>query len=178
MKFVALFTAALFAVASASPTGEEVEIEARQYGSRCPSVQAFPFYRLYNPTVNDHFYTTNVAELNAAGYNSEGISSYIYTTLQPGTVPFYRLYNPTVFDHFYTTSANERDNAINNDGYNYEGIAGYVFPNRSCGGTPFYRLYGGSTGTDHFYTTSASERNAAENEGYNYEGIAAYVYPA
>lgn len=40
-----------------------------------------PFYRLYNPTVSDHFYTTSRSEADNAvrrlGYSDEGIACYV-----------------------------------------------------------------------------------------------------
>ncbi|KAG6853462.1 hypothetical protein C0991_004249 [Blastosporella zonata] len=180
MKFsILLLESAFISAVSAFPADEGFNLEARQgFRRRCGSrSRASPFYRLYNPTVVDHFYTTNTAELTATGYNFEGVSSFIFTSRQPGTVPFYRLYSPAATDHFYTTSASERNNAIANLGYKSEGVAGYIYPNSSCGGVPFYRLYSPS-GTDHFYTTSAAERNSAQASGYNNEGIAGYVYPS
>ncbi|KAG6906846.1 hypothetical protein DXG01_011725 [Tephrocybe rancida] len=165
MKLSLLFITGLLSFASAfpAPEGDSV-LEVRQFRNRCPSRRrASPFYRLYNSAVVDHFYTVNTAELSAAGYTSEGVSSYIFTSSQPGTVPLYRLYSSGATDHFYTTSASERNSAIG-QGYQSEGIAGYIFPSRNCGGVPFYRLYN-SANTDHFYTTSASERNTAIASG-------------
>ncbi|KAG6844192.1 hypothetical protein H0H87_000266 [Tephrocybe sp. NHM501043] len=179
MKFASLFTTATLFVATfalPSPEGDEAGLEARQnFRNRCGSRRrASPFYRLYNSEAVDHFYTLNTAELSAPGYTFEGVSSYIFSSRQPGTVPFYRLYSSQATDHFYTTSASERNSAIA-QGYKSEGIAGYIYPNNNCGGVPFYRLYSPS-GTDHFYTTSASERTSAITGGYTDEGIAGYVY--
>ncbi|PIL27438.1 hypothetical protein GSI_10586 [Ganoderma sinense ZZ0214-1] len=140
-----------------------------------------PLLRAYQPTIHDHFYTTNAAEMQNAvstlGYNQEGNAATIHPDETPITVPLYRLYNPTAYDHFYTTSASERDNAATNLGYSEEGITGYVYEEQWCGTVPLYRLYNPSI-VDHFYTTNAAERdNAANNLGYHYEGIAAYVDP-
>lgn len=92
-----------------------------------------PVYRLYSPSLGDHFYTLSKAESdNAAandGYNFEGIAFYVFAnpTDVPNLMPVYRLFNPTVEDHFYTISQTERDSA-ETIGYNYEGIAFYAFP--------------------------------------------------
>ncbi|KAJ3512813.1 hypothetical protein NLJ89_g3304 [Agrocybe chaxingu] len=91
-----------------------------------------PFYRLWNPTHTDHFYTTTATEVSSAvlqnGYEYEGIAGYIYQNANCGGVPLFRLYSGSSVDHFYTTSASERDNAIRNLGYNDEGVSGYVLP--------------------------------------------------
>ncbi|KAG6891435.1 hypothetical protein C0992_006694 [Termitomyces sp. T32_za158] len=183
MKFSLFFVTALASVAVAMPTDmDDSALEARQR-NRCGNRnRAVPFYRLYNPQIIDHFYTTNNNEANQAaarsGYTREGISSYIFQNQQPGTVPFFRLYSASATDHFYTTSASEANSAAQNLGYTPEGIAGYIYPNGNCPNTvPFYRLYSAS-GTDHFYTTSASERASAIRSGYSDEGIAGYVYQA
>ncbi|KAG6891436.1 hypothetical protein C0992_006695 [Termitomyces sp. T32_za158] len=161
---------------------DDSALEARQHWGRCVNRQrATPFYRLYNPQIIDHFYTTSNNEANRAaarGYTREGISSEIFRTQQRGTVPFYRLYSASATDHFYTTSASEANSAVQNLGYMSQGIAGYIYPNGNCRDTvPLYRLYSAS-GTDHFYTTSAAERASAMRIGYSDEGIAGYVFQA
>ncbi len=91
------------------------------------------FYRLYSPSKDDHFYTTNKAEADYAvqhyGYNYEGIAGYVYATndYPSNTEPLYRLYKPATSDHFYTTNKAEADYAVQHYGYNSEGIACYVF---------------------------------------------------
>lgn len=95
---------------------------------------AVPFFRTYNPSQIDHFYTTDAGERDRAvslsGYVDEGIVAYVYppTYQAPHTVPFFRMYNPVMTDHFYTTDAQERDDAAATGGYIYEGIAAYVDP--------------------------------------------------
>lgn len=81
-----------------------------------------PFYRSYNPSLGDHFYTTSWDEAHVPGYNYEGISSYIYSSQISGTTPLYRSYGISTGDHFYTTSWTE----ANTPGYIYEKVAGYV----------------------------------------------------
>lgn len=142
---------------------------------------AVALLRAYQPTYVDHFYTTDVNEMDNAvinlGYDLEGDAAQVFTTQQVSTIPLYRMYNPTVVDHFYTTSYPEVQNAAANLGYNYEEIAAYVYGTNICGSIPLFRMYS-SAGTDHFYTTSASEAaNAVANLGYSSEGIAAYVLP-
>ncbi|KAG2343647.1 hypothetical protein BDR05DRAFT_982781 [Suillus weaverae] len=149
--------------------------------ARPANVEVFNFLRAFHQTYVDHFYTTNVTEMNNAvtvlGYTREGVAANVFPNQGPSTVPLYRMHNPQVVDHFYTTSYSEVQSAAAN-GYNYEEIAAYVYDTNICGSTAFYRLYS-SAGTDHFYTTSASEAsNAVAQGGYTLEGIAAYVLPA
>jgi Repeat of unknown function (DUF5648) len=98
---------------------------------------AVPLYRLYNPILTDHFYTTNATERTEAittrGYSEETLTGYLFPTQEPSTVPVYRVYSPAIFDHFYTTSLAQRNAAINNLGYLAEGITGYVYPDAECG---------------------------------------------
>ncbi|KAK0454121.1 uncharacterized protein EV420DRAFT_1645350 [Desarmillaria tabescens] len=122
---------------------------------------AIPLLRGYDGATQDHFYTTNAAEMENAitvlNYKSEGDAARIFV------------------DHFYTTSIDERNNAVQNLGYNDEGIVGYIYPSAACCSVPFYRLYN-PTVHDHFYTANANEKNtAAQTDGYVDEGIAGYV---
>ncbi|KAF9552716.1 hypothetical protein CPC08DRAFT_789314 [Agrocybe pediades] len=97
--------------------------------------QTIPLYRVYNSqlTVTDHFYTTSVAERDAAinklGFTNEGIAGYVYNDTLCDGLPLYRLYSGKVQNHFYTMDAAERDNMVANDpdGYVYEKIAAYMF---------------------------------------------------
>jgi hypothetical protein len=68
-------------------------------------------YKVWQPTVKDHFYTTDAAEYDRAakefGYAKEGVAGYIFPDAQPGTAPLFRLWNGKISDHFYTMSAEE-----------------------------------------------------------------------
>ncbi|KAJ7807522.1 hypothetical protein B0H13DRAFT_1510919, partial [Mycena leptocephala] len=122
---------------------------------------ALPFYRGYNPTVVDHYYTVDVNAVNAAvssqGYPLQGVATLVFVTQEQSTVPFYHLYSSTATGHLYTISTTERDNALNNG---YVPVAGdpitYIYPTQVCGSVPFYRLYH-ETKLDNFYTTLESE---------------------
>ncbi len=92
-----------------------------------------PVYRAYNPTTQDHFYTTNFAEYASAqngGYKQEGVGFNDYASISDpaSTVfvnPVYRVYKASTGDHFYTTNVAERDAAIAG-GYISEGTAFYT----------------------------------------------------
>ncbi|KAG2350057.1 hypothetical protein BDR05DRAFT_1055582 [Suillus weaverae] len=184
MKASILSFALFAAFTKASPLARPANVEVRDVppAGCCDPGLAVNFLRAYQPTYVDHFYTTDVSEMNNAvanlGYSSEGVAANVFPNQGPSTIPLYRMYNPQVIDHFYTTSYSEVQSAAANDGYNYEEIAAYVYDTNICGSIALYRLYS-SAGTDHFYTTSASEaNNAVAQLGYTMEGIAAYVLPA
>lgn len=137
-----------------------------------------PFYRLWNASLKDHYYTDNEAQKNNAinrlGYILEGTIGYVAPVPVAGTVPLYRLYNAAWGDNFYTISANEKNIAMSS-GYNYLGVAGYVHSKQDTGTIPLYRFYS-NTNTDHFYTTNEKEKDVLIARGvYKYECVAAYI---
>lgn len=90
-----------------------------------------PLYRYWNGRIRDHFYTTDLSELNRGGkgYRYEGIAAYCDEEPLPGVNrPFHRYWNGV--DHFYTLSPSEIGTttigARGNYGYVYEGITCYV----------------------------------------------------
>ncbi len=136
-----------------------------------------PFYRLYSPRTNDHFYTTSSTERSAAlngGYTSEGVGAYVYSVVATGRAPLYRLYNPRSGKHFYTANADERA-AVISGGFGDEGIAGYIHPAQETGSAPLYRLYN-PRANKHFYTLNTAERDAVVAGGYTYEGPAGFAF--
>jgi len=94
-----------------------------------------PLYRLYNPAVLQHLWTTDFNEysvLATEGWNQENIVGYVFpaagsTATALPTVPnsqaLYRLMAPQV--HLWTTSLNEYD-ILQTEGWTGEGIIGYV----------------------------------------------------
>ncbi|KAF8881551.1 hypothetical protein CPB84DRAFT_1687121, partial [Gymnopilus junonius] len=143
-----------------------------------------PFYRLWNPSVKNDYYTTSLAEKQAvlsAGYNDEGVAGWIWpnsTQTQLQTIPFYHVVNDEVHNDFYTIATSERDNALTNLGYRDLGIAGYVYPDGTCGGLPLFRLWSQNAQND-FYTMSPSERDtviASNSDKYVDEGAGAFLF--
>ena len=93
------------------------------------SVQATPFFRLYNPNNGKHLWTTDANEYNvlgSMGWTQEGIDGYIFISEVTDSVALYRLYNPFNFKHLWTTDLNER-NVLIGRGFQDEGVTGYVF---------------------------------------------------
>jgi len=95
-----------------------------------------PLYRLYNPAVLQHLWTTDFNEytvLATEGWEQENIVGYVFpaapgsTAASLPTVPnseaLYRLMAPQV--HLWTTSPNEYD-ILQTEGWTGEGIIGYV----------------------------------------------------
>jgi hypothetical protein len=131
-------------------------------------------YRLFNPEITNHFYTTSVSERRNAiqnlGYNDEGVEWVGFDRQVQGTNPIFRLYSPSAQNHFYTDTESEAARAADQLGYNREGILVYLYERERFYTTPIYRLYNPQA-SNHFYTTSESERdNAIRNLGYRDEG--------
>ncbi|KAJ8692292.1 hypothetical protein PTI98_009619 [Pleurotus ostreatus] len=128
----------------------------------------------------DHFYTTNVEEMNNAvsklSFKKESHAAKVYTHPEVNTIPLHRVFNGHANDHFYTTSSYERDNAIHKLGYKDEGVAAHIFATQICGSVPLHRLYN-EHGKNHFYTISESEAATAAHNGYTREGVAGFVLP-
>ena len=88
-------------------------------------------YRMYNPNVKDHFYTTSFSEYSTVavdyGYKQEGKIGYIYKSDIEDTVTLYRMYSMIAKDHFYTSSRNEYSTIAMDYGYKQEGSIGYIY---------------------------------------------------
>ena len=128
-------------------------------------------YRLYNPNSGEHFYTSNLQEIDnivAAGWINEGLA---WKAPVSSKTPVYRLYNPNAGDHHYTTSASERDSLVQ-AGWKSEGIGWYSDDDK---GVMLHRLYNPNAATgSHHYTTSSSEKDNLVTAGWKYEGTAWY----
>ncbi|KAJ7277314.1 hypothetical protein C8J57DRAFT_956263, partial [Mycena rebaudengoi] len=105
---------------------------------------AVPFYRSYKSTDVDHFYTTNVTNLNTdilhASDVLESVIAFVFVTQEESTVRFYRLFSSAATDHFYTISTTERDDAVK-DGYVLQSEKIYIYLTQSCGSIPLFRLF-------------------------------------
>jgi subtilisin family serine protease len=134
-----------------------------------------PLYRYWNPSIGDHFYTTDFNELGygASGWGFERIECHVYTQQAPGTVPLYRYWNPSIGDHFYTTDFNELGYGAS--GWSFERVECYVYNQQAAGTVPLYRYWNPSIG-DHFYTTDFNELGYGAS-GWGFENIQGYVLP-
>lgn len=88
-----------------------------------------PLYRIYNPTLRDHVYTSNSQEstaLQRVFYVPEGIVGYVFpkNSPGPGTVPLHRFYAGGSYSyHRYSLSSAK----VMKD-EKYEGVECYVWP--------------------------------------------------
>jgi subtilisin family serine protease len=135
-----------------------------------------PLYRYWNPTVTDHYYTTNFNELGwtSSGWEFAWIECYIYPTQATGTVPLYEYWNPTVGDHYYTINYSELGAGAY--GWTYQTVAGYVFPTQATGTVPLHEYWNASVG-DHFYTINLDELGSSGAYGWTYAQVQGYVNP-
>ena len=119
-KQCVLLMAVLFWVFTAPPLMSE--------GQGKPINEPVPLYRYWNPTIGDHYYTTDFNELGngAQGYLFEGIQGRVFESQQPGLIPLYKYWNPDWTDHFYTTNFNELRNGA--QGWSFEWIECNILP--------------------------------------------------
>jgi hypothetical protein len=141
------------------------------YPANPPVAGTVPVFRYYaRSTWQDHFYTTNINELNNGTNNDyifEGIGFFAFPDQVANSVPIYRWYLPQSGEHFYTANPNEIPSG------NSEGIAFYAYPSPINGSVPVHRYYNGSY-DDHLYTKNQNELSFIP--GYTYEGIGWYAY--
>ncbi len=149
-----------------------------------------PLYRLYNNSIDDHFYTTVKAHKEGAESAEEEENRYKYEKIEcylsdrpydsPDSKPLYHLYSADKNEHYYTSDANEKDILINtaNGDYQYQGIVGFLNATTSDGLLPLeYARH--SANTDNFYTVSKLEYdNAVNSYAFSPMGIVGYVSPS
>jgi Metallo-peptidase family M12/Calx-beta domain/Repeat of unknown function (DUF5648) len=139
-----------------------------------------PYYRLFNPVVRAHIYTTDANEnsvLSTRGFSPDGpigdlLTSGATVSGRP-TVPLYRLYNAALLRHLYTTDANEY-NVLGNLGWTKEGETGYIASQPNPFSTPFHRLYNTSV-QRHLWTTDQNEVNVLTGLGWSYDALVGYI---
>jgi hypothetical protein len=96
-------------------------------GWYAPATSNTPVYRLYNPILRDHHYTTSANEKEVLskkyGWIYEGVGWY---SDDSKSVPLYRRYCPfiTTGSHHYTTGLSEAKHLVD-VGWKDEGIAWY-----------------------------------------------------
>jgi hypothetical protein len=97
-----------------------------------------PIYRYYNPTTQEHFYTTNAAEIGTttpgktgnAGYQYESVLGYISKDPLPNTQKLLRFSIPSQnWAHFYCLeNSNDCKTALGDPNkYHAEGFLGYAY---------------------------------------------------
>jgi hypothetical protein len=147
-----------------------------------PVADSIPVYRVYQPNLGRHFYTSNTSEKDSVLSQDqsnilEGVVFHVYpsTTSTSTAYPIYRSFNNSS-GHFYTfnPSATNMD-----EGVRFATPSGVVsVPLPPSGSINVHRLIGANS-TDHFYTASIAENDAAvKQSGYKYEAIAFYASDA
>ncbi|KAL0959348.1 hypothetical protein HGRIS_014605 [Hohenbuehelia grisea] len=168
--FALLALAVLVAPAAAAPTDPPPP--------DCPPGSQTTLYRLWNNGINDHFFTTDPAEVkeySGLGYVQENIPSIrIYKSPAYGTVPFQRVYSAHAKDHLYTNDDDEV-RFSQSMGYKPKSSIGFILPQPCRGSKPLHRLWNEQT-LNHFYTADVPERDKfVSQNGYKYEGVVAHV---
>jgi len=140
------------------------------------SGNAVPFLRDFIPSLNFHYHSTSVAEMEADirdhAAEPEGEIGYMFTTQELGTVTLYRMHVIGSYQRYYTISSTPPV------GYVFEAIAGYVYPTQICGSVPLYQIFKSSI-SDHLCTISKVEANMRIGlMGYTNPEIVAYVLPS
>lgn len=165
--------------------GEEnnnITVYAVTIGVQAASPTLTPLYRLYNPSIKDHFYTTsvnerdtNVAKTVPQKFNYERVEGFVSSVNFTGSIPLYRLYKTVDDIHFYTSSEPEK-NAKIAAGYTLEqDKTYYIYQTQKEWTSPLY-FASHSANTDNFYTTSWYEyKNAIDNWSFTGHGIIGYV---
>lgn len=140
------------------------------------SLGASAFYRWFNPSHGDHFYTEDPSGELApvSGYVFEGVGCRLFTPGTAGTTALHRWYRSANGDHFYTTDP--AGELAPQSGYAYEGVAGHVATGAAPGRVAWNRWFSPHTG-DHFYTTDPNGELAPQG-GYVSEGVTGWVLPA
>lgn len=157
-------------VASDNLNGSGINITVSQNG-----VAPVSLYRYWNPSMYNHFYTTNFGIFGSGGggYTYQGVQCHVYASQIPGTVPLKHYYCADNGDHFYTTNPNEPGSGL--PCYQYQGIECYVFTGSGSGRVRLYRYYEPNA-QDHFYTTNFNELGNGAG-GWYLEGVQCYVLP-
>lgn len=138
-------------------------------------VKLLEFNRYYNPSTQEHFYSSDPGKELLSGFNKEGDT--VFKTLDPsdttaGASTLYRLYRPGNKpggpNHLFTTSKEERDAAVS-QGFNYEGDVGKVYDTAQADTQEVQRFYNPTLGR-HMYTSDPEEIKTLADKGYNREG--------
>ena len=127
-----------------------------------------PIYRLYNPGLGKHLYTTDANEKKVLyeqhGWGYEGVGWYAPKSGKA----VYRLYNPILKNHLYTTDTNEVKVLTSRHGWQSDNQGKAVF--YSGGKISIYRLYN-PVSARHHWTTDTNEYKVLPSHGWSQEGV-------
>jgi hypothetical protein len=125
-------------------------------------------YRLYNPHLKEHLYTSDHEEafllFTNAGWGYEGIAWYAPKSGKP----VYRLYNAQLKNHLYTTDKYEVKVLTSQHGWTVDNNGKPLF--YSGGKTGIYRLYNADLNGMHLLTTDANEYRVLSSGIWSGEG--------
>jgi uncharacterized protein (TIGR03437 family) len=162
------------------------------------SVNAGPWYRIFDPFSNSYLYSFDKNEydtLGARGFVLQGTSGLVMdgsaTVGGISNMAWYRVFVNATNSHFWTSDRNEFLTLINaQQAYVGEGVAAFVMPYLNALGqispqvsntVPFYRAAFSGKNL-HFWTPDRDEYLGANGKhlptGYFGEGIACYIFPA
>ena len=145
--------------------------QVKAHQSEVKSDDYYEVYRLYNPNLQEHFYTTSDNEkskLTKLGWVDEGSTWLSPKNPHEDSFPVYRLYNKKTGRHLFTPQVEEKDYLVSK-GWEYEKIAFYT----SCGLT-FYRYLNPKNG-DHLFTYDENEISRIIAAGWIREKITIHV---
>ncbi|KAL0959546.1 hypothetical protein HGRIS_011260 [Hohenbuehelia grisea] len=153
-------------------------------------------YQYYNPTAEDHFYTTNPNRINGGGYAGRTPVFKVYERQVPGTLPLRAFWKGQTRTHavssfLKTIQSFYKGGFVNEPN---QAILGYVWPGGKCGGRPLQQLYKGVINYqkkypqgnvytrqrgvhDRIYTIHQGQVDNLKRQGYKSEGITAWVMP-
>ncbi len=157
------------------------------------SVNAVPWYRIYDPYSNSYLYSADQNEYNTLGTRGfvlQGISGLVMDTPTfvggISNIAWYRVYVNSTNSHLWTSDRNEFLTLVNQQqAYVGEGVATFVMPYINAQGQvspqvtntiPFWRAYYNGANV-HFWTSDPHEYPNNLPAGYTAEGIACYIFP-
>lgn len=166
MKRAAAIVLALVMALSSAVIFQDSEVNAGY-------VETVDVYRMYNTVSGDHFFTTDINEIDTiSGTDSWICEGVFFETFTVGD-PVYRLYNPKINQRFYTSDLNEIRVLTTKKGWSLENNGEPMF--YSGGNFSIYRLYDIDS-CDHIMTPTLGYYNSLRStDGIFGENIAFYV---
>ncbi len=159
----------------------------RFIGDACSTTippQSPSVFRLYNPSIKHHLYTTDVNEVNvlraSGGWNYEGSAYWVKSVAGcAANESVYRFYSERLKVHLYTMDENEKAilQTYPADAWRYEGVGFCSSRTAQANTRPVYRFYSDLLGS-HLFTVDENEKSELMKspDTWRYEGIAYYAY--
>jgi hypothetical protein len=140
------------------------------------ALEPVPLRQLYTAPGGRYFYTTDLAEAEAAPNFGLTMPSprpvaYLFKKGAPDTVPVYRLKQKATGDWLETSDQGEIQMDVGNGTFEVEGISGYVYSTPEYGAELLERFDNGSG----WRLAFASEAATLEHSGYELDGPIGYA---